>query len=407
MPDAPLDGKELAITGRLFSLTRPEAAERVRRAGGRVVPEPRDGTGLLVAGNASGHLTDDGGVPRNILLFDRLKRRGAPIRLVEEPELLRMVGAQDDLADFSRLYTAEQVSRIADTPLPVVRKWVRKGLLQPARLEHRLAWFQFTDILTARNLNRLAAAGVPASRIHASLAQIARWLPDGSQILGRLEAYATGVRLRLPDGTWVEPTGQRLMDFHGGGTAAGRAGAAADAAAGPAAGAAARVTAFPTVPGFSLEAGRESWFSRAVDAEESGDLESAVSLYARALESSEEPEVFFNLGNVLYEMGREESAAERYLQAIEVDHAYAEAWNNLGNSLVAIGRLADGVHAYEMALSLEPDYPEPHCNLATVLDRMGQPGTALTHRGACRDAFPSEARLTLLRRPARGDAEED
>ena len=412
MPDTPLEGKEIALTGRLFSLTRAEAAERVRRAGGVVVPEPGDRTGLLVAGNARGHLTDDGGLPRNILLFDRLKQRGAPIRLVEEPELLRMVGAKGDLADFSRLYTAEQVSRIADTPLPVVRKWVRKGLLQPARLQHRLAWFQFTDILTARNLNRLTTAGVPASRIHASLAQIARWLPDGNQILGRLEAYATGVRLRLPDGTWVEPTGQRLMDFHaGGGAAGGAAGSAAGTAAAGAgaatAGAAARVTAFPTVPGFSMDAAQESWFSRAVDAEESGDLESAISLYARALESSEEPEVFFNLGNVLYELGREESAAERYLQAIEVDHAYAEAWNNLGNSLVAIGRLADGVHAYEMALSLEPDYPEPHCNLATVLDRMGQPGPALTHRGVCRDAFPSDARLTLLRRPSRGDAEED
>jgi len=398
MPDSPLDGKEVALTGRLFSLTRPEAEDRVRRAGGVVVPEPRDRTGLLVAGNASGHLTNDGGIPRNILLFDRLKQRGAPIRLVEEPELLRMVGAKEDLADFSRLYTAEQVSRIADTPLPVVRRWVRKGLLQPARLEHRLAWFQFTDILTARNLNRLTTAGVPASRIHSSLAQIARWLPDGSQILGRLEAYATGLRLRLPDGSWVDPSGQQLMDFHGGGVGTAPSGAAASGAA--------RVSVFPTVPGFIADGGQDSWFRRAVDAEESGDLETAISLYTRALESSEEPELFFNLGNVLYELGREESAAERYLQAIEVDHAYAEAWNNLGNSLVAIGRLADGVHAYEMALSLEPDYPEPHCNLATVMDRTGQPGQAATHRGACRDAFPSEVRLTLLRQPSPDDPEE-
>jgi tetratricopeptide (TPR) repeat protein len=392
MPDSPLNDKEVALTGSLFALTRSEAVDRIRQAGGRHTQEPGEQTSILIAGNATGHLKNDGGIPRNILLFDRLKQRGTPIRLVEEPDFLRMVGSQADLADFSRLYTAEQVSHIADTPLPVVRSWVRKGLLQPARLEHRLAWFQFTDILTARNLNRLTTAGVPASRIHRSLTQIAKWLPDGNQILGRLESYATGLRLRLPDGTWVEPTGQRLMDFPVGSAAAATTG---------------RVSVFPSVPAFSADGGQDSWFRRAVDAEESGDLQAAIGMYSRALESSEEPELFFNLGNVLYELGREESAAERYLQAIEVDNAYAEAWNNLGNSLVAIGRLADGVHAYEMALSLEPEYPEPHCNLATVLDRVGQPGQAISHRGACRDAFPSEVRLTLLRRATKGDTEED
>ncbi len=104
MPDFPLDGKEVALTGRLFSLTRPEAVERILNSGGRHAKEPGERTSILVAGNVTGHLTDDGGIPRNIVLFDRLKHRGAPIRLVEEPDFLRMVGGtQADLADFSRL----------------------------------------------------------------------------------------------------------------------------------------------------------------------------------------------------------------------------------------------------------------------------------------------------------------
>ena len=139
------------------------------------------------------------------------------------------------------------------------------------------------------------------------------------------------------------------------------------------------------------------WFEKAVEAEESGDLESAVQMYTRALVSSPQPDAFFNLGNVLYDLGREASAAERYLQAIEADHNFAEAWNNLGNSLVALGKLEDGAHAYEMALSMEPDYPEPHCNLVTVLDRMGRFAEALEHRAICQKAFPSLAHLTLLR----------
>ncbi len=386
--DPKLSGKEVAFTGRLFSLTRSQAVDRVLREGARHAAEPGLQTSLLIAGNAVGDLTPDGSISRPMARFRELKDRGAPVRLVEEPEFLQILGADADLQDFSRRYTAEQVSRIAEVPLPVVRSWIRRGLLQPVRLAHRLAWFDFTDILTARNLSRLTASGVPASRIHRSLTEISRWLPDGTRILGRLETYATGLRLRLPDGTWVEPSGQRLMDFHAGhGPAAVRAEGA-------------RVSVFPAGSWRADE--QASAFDRAVEAEEAGDLGTAARFYLEALRTSREPETLFNLGNVLYELGQEERAAESYLEAIEADNAFAEAWNNLGNTLVALGRLKDGVHAYEMALSLEPGYPEPHCNLATVLDRIGQPGPALGHRGACLGAFPSEARLTLLRQPDPG-----
>lgn len=371
---------EVALTGRLFSMARAEAIERIGKAGGRYAREPGPSTSLLVAGSAQGHLTASGEISRNMALFQELKKGGAAIRLVDEMEFLGLLGAAEDLEDFARLYTVEQVSRIVETPLAEVRAWVRKGLLQPSRLTNRLAWFEFKDILTARNLSRLTASGVPASQIHRSLSQIARWLPDGERILGRLESYATGLRLRLPDGSWVEPSGQRLMDFQ----------AAQEAPRG-------LVSTFPE---------SESYFSQAVEAEERGDLESAARLYNQAAESSAEPEVFFNLGNVLYDLGREASAAERYLQAIEADHNFAEAWNNLGNSLVALGKLEDGVHAYEMALSLEPDYPEPHCNLVTALDRLGQFEKALAHRAICQKAFPSPAHLTLLRYPSKDSVED-
>jgi len=362
-------------------MTRAEAVDRIQRAGVRYAREPGPSTDILVAGSAQGHLTASGEISRNMELFQELKKNGAEIRVVDELEFLGLLGSTDDLEDFSRLYTAEQVSRIVESPLSVVRSWIRKGLLQPARLANRLAWFEFKDILTARNLGRLTASGIPASLIHRSLSQIATWLPDGERILGRLESYATGLRLLLPDGTWVEPSGQRLMDFQG--------------AQGSQETPGARVSTFP-VEGLQPE----GLFTQAVDAEERGDLDSAARLYALFLESSREPEAFFNLGNVLYDLGREATAAERYLQAIETDHNFAEAWNNLGNSLVALGKLEDGVHAYEMALSLEPDYPEPHCNLVTALDRLGQFEKALSHRAVCQKAFPSPAHLTLLRNPA-------
>jgi tetratricopeptide (TPR) repeat protein len=397
MPDEiSLRDSEVAIAGRLLSMTRAEAVQRLLRAGGRHTREPGPSTAMLVAADGMGHLTADGAISRSLELFRELKNQGSGIRLVGETEFLRLLGAQDELADLSRLYTAAQVSRIAEVPLSEVRAWVRKGLLPPARQNNRLAWFEFKDIVQARTLSRLTSSGVPASQILRSLSDIATWLPDGERVIGRLEAYAQGLRVRLPDGSLADPTGQRLMDFQGDGNANGRA-------------LAARVARFPVEQKRAPVQGQVSasdWLAAAEEAEEQGDLGAAALGYGRALEIAPQAETYFNLGNVLYELGREADAAERYLQAIKAEHDFAEAWNNLGNALVTLKKLEDGVRAYEMALSLEPNYPDPHCNLATVLERLGRSEQAWSHRAACLRASPSEAHLSLLRQRG-GDAAED
>jgi tetratricopeptide (TPR) repeat protein len=214
---------------------------------------------------------------------------------------------------------------------------------------------------------------VPASQIRSSLEQIARWLPDGGQIMGRLDLLAHRLRVRLSDGGWADPSGQLLIPFEHG-------------AAGPGA----RVSDFPS----------RDLLSEAEDAEERGDLAAAEDGYARIVESNPEAEAFFNLGNILYQLAREGEAAARYLQALELDPEFAEAWNNLGNALVAIGKSEDAIKAYTRALSLEPDYPDAHCNLATILERLDHHDEAAVHRAECVRAFPSEAPLRLLRAPA-------
>jgi tetratricopeptide (TPR) repeat protein len=375
-----LQGAEVAITGRLLSMSRAEAVERLREAGGTHVREPGFTTTMLLVGESSGQLTADGKISRSLELFRELKGKGFGIRLIAESDFLRLLGAQEELEDLSRLYTAAQVSRIAEAPLSMVRGWIRTGLLQPARQNNRLAWFEFKDIVLARNLYRLTSSGVPASQLQRNLSEIAQWLPDGERIIGRLETYARGLRVRLPDGGLAEPSGQRLMDFHG-------------------RGASRRVSLFPA--GTRHSAG--DWLAAAEVAEEQGDLEAAAEGYGRALDASPDAETFFNLGNVLYELGREGEAAERYLQAIHLVNDFAEAWNNLGNALVALRKLEDGVRAYEMALALEPNYPDPHCNLATVLERLGRTEQAVVHRAACLRSSPRESHITLLRQASRDD----
>nr|HMQ20943.1 tetratricopeptide repeat protein [Planctomycetota bacterium] len=80
-----------------------------------------------------------------------------------------------------------------------------------------------------------------------------------------------------------------------------------------------------------------------------------------------------------FALDREGEAMQRYLQAIEIDPDYIEAWNNLGNVLSIQGQLEDAVAAYSQALTIEQDYADAHCNLADTLDQLGRSGEAREH----------------------------
>ncbi|MEM2143107.1 MAG: tetratricopeptide repeat protein [Candidatus Thorarchaeota archaeon] len=77
-------------------------------------------------------------------------------------------------------------------------------------------------------------------------------------------------------------------------------------------------------------------------------------------------EIWFNKGNVLYDMRDFKGALDCYLRAVEIRPDDAEAWNNLGN---CYSRLADGkeaIKAYSRAVALKPDYAEALYNNANA-----------------------------------------
>jgi len=151
------------------------------------VDVPGSSTALLVAGQA-GHLTSSGRVTRNLLRFRDLKQNGSPIRLIDEMEFLRLLGAIEEAG--RSLAPVHGGAGQPDHRNAAGRRasWLRKGLLQPARTTNRLAWFEISDILQARNLaaDRARCAGIPRS------AQAWNRLPEaagGQPGLGRLEAF--------------------------------------------------------------------------------------------------------------------------------------------------------------------------------------------------------------------------
>lgn len=359
----PLQNAQVVITGRLASMTHEDAAELVRRHGGEPSRVPTRRTTLVVVGQESWPLPEDGQVGDTLERARRYQREGRPLEILSEQEFLerlRLAGEQA-AADLQHLYTTTQLSRILRVPGRRVRAWVRNGLIQPVHSVGRLDYFDFRQVAAVKTLRELTDGGVAPRTIHRTLEQLRRWLPEGEEPLAHLE-HLEGDRsllVKLDDGRRMELSGQLCLDF----------------------------AEQPTKPEgtTALEAGPSpvdsvDWFEQAVSLEEHGNLAEAAAAYERALEEGEpSAEVAFNLGNVHYSLGRAEEAIARFEQALELDPEYVEAWNNLASVHAELEHWEEAVTAGRHALALAPDYPDTHYNLAEAYFACGRLKDARHH----------------------------
>ncbi|MEZ5964778.1 MAG: tetratricopeptide repeat protein [Planctomycetota bacterium] len=370
-----LAGCELAVCGRLLSLSRTEVQRRVRALGGRLVAVPRATTKFVV-------VTDRGEEPTTAgaRRAARLRAAGCPIEVLDERDLLQMLGLGVDLG---RLFSADQLAAAVDVPPRVVRGWTRHGLLEATRSIRRLHLFDFRQLACARDLAALRHDGVKPARLRRALRQMARWHPDADSLATSLASLVRGddLLVRLADGRLAEPSGQLRLQF--------------DATA---------VRPKRALPRFAIDP--LAAFEAALAHEEHGEYEAAQHDYEVALEGfGREPEILFNLGNVHFALGRRADAAAFFLEAVQVDPTFAEAWNNLGNALADVGRAQHAVLAYRQALSLQPDYADVHFNLAEVLHEVGAIEAARRHWQAYlrRDPFSRWARRARARLDGRDE----
>ena len=264
-----------------------------------------------------------------------------------------------------------------------MRGWVRNGLLEPVRTVRRLEFFEFHQVAAARRLTRLTRDGASPRRIRRSLELLTRWFPEALRSLPLVEALEQGgpLLVRTPDGGLAEPSGQLRLEF-----------APEPRTAEP-------VTDAPE----ETPADSQALFARGVREEEADRLEDAARSYELALEAGEpRPEVAFNLGNVLYALGRWRPAARSFLRATELEPEYVEAWNNLGNTLIQLEHLPEAVAAFRRALAIEETYADAHFNLAEALAAQGDLGQARVHWSTYLELDPlSDWALEVRRRLAR------
>jgi tetratricopeptide (TPR) repeat protein len=399
----PLRGKRVRFVGRLGGLSKRDAMQLVRRYGAVPLDASAGAADIIVIGAEELPEADEN-------LLDAADCRAADegqLEIITETQLWERLGLLDAELDARRLYTPAMLSDLLQVPIATVRRWHRRGLIIPAKEVHRLPYFDFQEVATARRLASLLAAGMSPAAIEKKLAALARHVRGMERPLAQLSVIVEGrqILLRQQEGL-IEPSGQLRFDFET---------LERDSAH--------QESPHPDVHPPSLSysdflasrrqaASVEELLEAAEECEDRGQLAVAVELCRSALAlDGPRADVCFQLAELLYRLGDLAAARERYYMAIEIDDEFVEARSNLGSVLAECGELELAVAAYQGALSLHPDYADAHYHLARTLGELGRREESDVHwrafmRLAPDSPWADEARRWLNASPEREEQDD-
>ena len=365
-----LEGKRVAFVGKLGGVTRREAQQLVRQHGGALTKVSAD-VDLIVIGADELPLGEEGDSLDSEI---HVAAGEGQLEIIPETQLWQWLGLVEGEQFVRRLYTPAMLAELLGVSLSTIRGWHRRGLVVPAREVHRLPYFDFQEVATARRLAQLLAAGASPSAMEKKLAELARYVPDVERPLAQLSVIVEGKQLLLRQGEGlVEPGGQLRIDFE-----------AMESSE----------TAIDLEPASTLslhdylaeqaeqldDMTPSDMVRAAAQFEEEGYLEAAVEMYRAAMTAGgPRAEVCFLLAELLYRLGDVFAARERYFMAIELDEDFVEARANLGCVLAETGELELAVAAFQGALAHHRDYPDVHYHLARTLDELNRNEDAEEH----------------------------
>ncbi|HIN53606.1 MAG TPA: tetratricopeptide repeat protein [Planctomycetes bacterium] len=310
--------------------------------------------------------------------------------IITETEFWERLGLFEGDQNIRRLYTPAMLAELLEVPVAIIRRWHRRGLIVPARKIHRLPYFDFQEVATARHLAELLAAGASPAQIEKRLAELAKYVPDVKRPLAQLSVIVQGQQILLRQGEGlIEPGGQMRMDFEALEkpdrsdvdvieinerdvlTTLDRSEDRDEP----------RILSFGDAIDRALNPENpEEMLMQASEYEEAGELELAIDIYRTFLAAfGPRAEVCFQLAELLYRRNDFAAARERYYMAIEIDENYVEARANLGCVLIDTGELDLAIAALYGALKYHPDYPDVHYHLARTLDDLGRREEAQDH----------------------------
>ena len=255
-----------------------------------------------------------------------------------------------------------------------VRRWHRAQFIEPVSEVMQLPQFDYLGLLRAKQLAQWMQQGATVSSIQSQLERLqGRFAHDVG--IDELPISADGKCLILRTGeSYLEATGQLRFGFDD-----------------------------PTdsdVPitlkfespepkthsfddasdGSTVPSSLQEMIDEAIVAEDAGDLDLAVHWYRCALAAfGPNPDLCFQLAEVLYRIGDAQGARERYFMALELNPELIEARANLGCVLAECGQLDLAVAAFDGTLEQFEEYADVHFHLARTLDELNERGRAVHH----------------------------
>jgi len=255
-----------------------------------------------------------------------------------------------------------------------VRRWHRRGLIEPRTEIRRLPYFDFQEVVNARTLASLLAEGLTPTQLERKLANLEKISPGVKRRLAQLTVIVEGKDILLREGDGLlDGIGQFRFDFDAATTdrkteiAQESLSSLSEQDSHAAEQAAAEMT-----PSEMLQA--------AANLEDENRLREACLIYRTTLAAfGPDAEVHFRLAELLYRMDAFEAARERYYAAIEIDEDFVEARANLGCVLYELGDIELAIAAWNGALAFHSDYADVHLHLARALDEQNLPTEAEGH----------------------------
>lgn len=358
--------RRIGFVGKLGGMNRKELKQLVRENGGSVSDVLDASIDLVVLGEEI--LAID-----NLQIEDEVLNESVTngsIEVLTETEFWQVMGLVDRDPDTCRLYTPAMLAELLDVPIATIRRWHRRGLISPSRQVHRLAYFDFQEVASARKIAELISSGASAAAIESKLTKLSRLFPNLQRPLSQLTVIVEGQDVLLQEGDGlVEPGGQKRFDFSDAGDA--------DDEPDPD-----LITFEPAMVDRDISnlQTRSDFLEMAIEYEDRDEVESACEVYRSLLLAfGPSADVCFRLAENLFHIGDLSAARERYYETIELDEQFVEARASLGCLLVELNKPELAISAFQGALDHHADYPDVLYHLARQLDDIGRGEEAEPH----------------------------
>jgi tetratricopeptide (TPR) repeat protein len=320
-----LGAETVTLAGRFAALPNRVVASEIERRGALVRRGPSQPTTRLALGRHRAPLLADGRLQARLARADQI---GA--RCIGESALLRRLGLLPPAEPVTPALRLEELPEKTGLGPELLRLLELFEVIQPQD-----GACSFRDLVAAREVARLSAAGLGLAEIVGSAVELAGGRPAGDdRPLARLKLVCDeqGQLARRIGDRFAELDGQMRLPLANPGN--------------------------PAV---------DEVFEAAEEAEQQGDLARAEALYRRCVGlDRRDPIAPFNLANVLREQGRR-GEAKSYLQlAVAIDPALADGWYNLGLLLEAEGQKDLARSHFERASAADVDYADPLFDLARL-----------------------------------------